>query len=133
VTAEVSGVNTRKTKIIGLCISAAMAGLVGGLYAQSLLFIDPESGFGMAQSVNAIFVSIIGGMGTLLGPIIGALVFVLLRELGMTVSNGNGVLSVLFYSTIVFVFILAAPKGLAGIARAIIRRVQAFRSKGDPR
>jgi branched-chain amino acid transport system permease protein len=133
VTAEVSGVNTRKTKIIGLCISAAMAGLVGGLYAQSLLFIDPESGFGMAQSVNAIFVSIIGGMGTLLGPIIGALVFVLLRELGMTVSDGNGVLSVLFYSTIVFIFILAAPKGLAGIGRAIIRRVQAFRSKGDQR
>lgn len=131
VTAEVSGINTRGVKIVGLVISAAMAGVVGGLYAQSLLFIDPEAGFGMAQSVNAIFVSIIGGMGTLLGPIIGAVVFVLLRELGMTISDGNGVLSVLFYSVIVFAFILAAPKGLAGIVTAIGQRFSGRRNKKE--
>ena len=87
----------------------------------------------MAQSVNAIFVSIIGGMGTMLGPVIGAIVFVLLRELGMTLSNGNGVLSVLFYSVVVFAIILAAPKGLAGIVAATRRGVRRIRSQRGAR
>lgn len=133
VTAEASGIATRRVKITGLMLSAAMAGLVGGLYAQSILFIDPESGFGMAQSVNAIFVSIIGGMGTMLGPVVGAVIFVLLRELGTTISNGNGVLSALFYSVVVFAIILAAPKGLAGIAAAVVRGVRRIRSRGGAR
>jgi branched-chain amino acid transport system permease protein len=129
VAAEASGINTRGVRLVGLCISAAMAGLVGALYAQSLLFIDPESGFGLTQSVNAIFTAIIGGMGTLLGPVLGAVAFILLRELGIVVSDGNGTYSVLFYSCVVFVVILAAPKGLAGIGRALVGRWTARRGK----
>ena len=133
VAAEASGINTRGVRLIGLCISAAMAGLVGALYAQSLLFIDPESGFGLTQSVNAIFTAIIGGMGTILGPVLGAIAFILLRELGVVISGGNGTYSVLFYSCVVFVLILAAPKGLAGIGRALLRQWRALRLKGAGR
>jgi branched-chain amino acid transport system permease protein len=133
VAAEASGINTRGVRLIGLCISAAMAGLVGALYAQSLLFIDPESGFGLTQSVNAIFTAIIGGMGTILGPVLGAIAFILLRELGVVISGGNGTYSVLFYSCVVFVLILAAPKGLAGIGRALLRQWRALRFKGARR
>jgi branched-chain amino acid transport system permease protein len=133
VAAEASGINTRGVRLVGLCISAAMAGLVGALYAQSLLFIDPESGFGLTQSVNAIFTAIIGGMGTLLGPILGAIAFILLRELGVVISDGDGTYSVLFYSCVVFVLILAAPKGLTGIGRAAMRRGRALREKGARR
>jgi branched-chain amino acid transport system permease protein len=133
VAAEASGINTRGVRLVGLCISAAMAGLVGALYAQSLLFIDPESGFGLTQSVNAIFTAIIGGMGTLLGPVLGAIAFILLRELGVVISGGDGTYSVLFYSCVVFVLILAAPKGLAGIGRAAMRRGRALRAKGAGR
>lgn len=121
--AEASGLPTRKVRLVATVISAAMAGLVGAVYAQSLLFIDPESAFGMNQSVNAIFTAIIGGMGTVAGPVLGAAVFVLLREFGNTVSDGDGVYSVLFYSSVVFVFIILAPKGLAGIGRWAIDRV----------
>lgn len=133
VAAEASGINTRGVRLIGLCISAAMAGLVGALYAQSLLFIDPESGFGLTQSVNAIFTAIIGGMGTILGPVLGAIAFILLRELGVVISGGDGTYSVLFYSCVVFVLILAAPKGLAGIGRALLRQWRALRLKGARR
>lgn len=133
VAAEASGINTRGVRLVGLCISAAMAGLVGALYAQSLLFIDPESGFGLTQSVNAIFTAIIGGMGTLIGPVLGAIAFILLRELGIVVSDGNGTYSVLFYSSVVFILILAAPKGLAGIGRALLARWRAMRGKGSQR
>jgi branched-chain amino acid transport system permease protein len=133
VAAEASGINTRGVRLVGLCISAAMAGLVGALYAQSLLFIDPESGFGLTQSVNAIFTAIIGGMGTVLGPVLGAIAFILLRELGVVISGGDGTYSVLFYSCVVFVLILAAPKGLAGIGRAAMRRGRALRAKGGER
>ena len=128
--AEASGVSTRQVRVIALCISASMAGLAGGLYAQSLLFIDPGSGFGMRQSVNAIFTAIIGGMGTLLGPILGAIVLVLLQELGNVVSGGNGVYSVIFYSSVVFLFILFVPKGLAGVAGWLSDRVRSFRKGG---
>ncbi len=133
VAAEASGINTRGVRLIGLCISAAMAGLVGALYAQSLLFIDPESGFGLTQSVNAIFTAIIGGMGTILGPVLGAIAFILLRELGVVISGGDGTYSVLFYSCVVFVLILAAPKGLAGVGRALLRQWRALRLKGARR
>lgn len=128
--AEASGVSTRGVRLVALCLSASMAGLVGGLYAQSLLFIDPESGFGMTQSVNAIFTAIIGGMGTLLGPVFGAVVFVLLRELGIVLSDGNGIYSVLFYSSVAFVLILAVPRGMAGIGRSLARAVRRARSNG---
>lgn len=133
VAAEASGINTRGVRLIGLCISAAMAGLVGALYAQSLLFIDPGSGFGLTQSVNAIFTAIIGGMGTILGPVLGAIAFILLRELGVVISGGDGTYSVLFYSCVVFVLILAAPKGLAGVGRALLRQWRALRLKGARR
>lgn len=125
--AEASGVHTRRIRVIALTISAAMAGLVGGLYAQSLLFIDPDSGFGMAQSVNAIFTAIIGGMGTMLGPVLGAVVLVLLQELGNIISGGNGIYSVVFYSAVVFMFLLFVPKGLAGVAQWAARQLRAFR------
>lgn len=127
VAAEASGVRTRRVRVIALTISAAMAGLVGGLYAQSLLFIDPDSGFGMAQSVNAIFTAIIGGMGTMLGPVLGAVVLVLLQELGNIVSGGNGIYSVVFYSAVVFMFLLFVPKGLAGVAQWLMQQLRTFR------
>ncbi|GII75993.1 branched-chain amino acid ABC transporter permease [Sphaerisporangium rufum] len=124
VAADASGVNIRGVRLGALCLSAAMAGLIGAIYAQSLLFIDPESAFGLTQSVNAIFTAIIGGMGSLFGPVLGAAVFVLLREVGMTISDGDGVYSVLFYSTVVFVFIMVAPKGLVGIGRRLFGLVR---------
>jgi len=119
VAADASGVNVRGVRLGALCLSAAMAGLIGAIYAQSLLFIDPESAFGLTQSVNAIFTAIIGGVGSVLGPVFGAVAFVLLRELGIAISEGNGVYSVLFYSAVVFVLIMVAPKGLAGIGRSL--------------
>lgn len=123
VATEAAGIATRSTRIQALCISAAMAGVVGGLYAQSLLFIDPNSAFGIDQSVNAIFPAIIGGMGTFLGPVLGGIILVLLREIGNTYSQGNGAYSVIFYSSIVFVLLLVAPGGLLGIGRAVTRRL----------
>jgi len=125
VAAEASGVATLAVRIKALVISAAMAGVVGGLYAQSILFIDPSSAFGIDQSVNAIFPAIIGGMGSLTGPVIGGAVFILLREGGSILSNGNGTYSVLFYSVIVFLLLMVAPKGILGIARRLRRRLRA--------
>jgi len=124
VAAEAAGVATLAVRMKALVISAAMAGVVGGLYAQSILFIDPGSAFGIDQSVNAIFPAIIGGMGTLVGPIIGGILFIVLREAGSILSNGNGTYSVLFYSTVVFLLLMVAPKGIAGIARAIRSRLR---------
>lgn len=125
VAAESAGVDTRRARLQALCLSGAMAALAGGLYSQSLLFIDPESAFGVHQSVNAIFTAILGGMGTVLGPVVGAIAFVLLREAGNVLSDGDGVYSVLFYSSVVFVFILAVPRGLLGMAAAVRARRRA--------
>ncbi len=124
VAAEASGIPVRRVRIGALSVSAAMAGVVGGIYAQSLLFIDPTSAYGLTQSVNAIFTALIGGMGLIGGPIAGAVLFVLLRELGNVVSGGNGVYSVLFYSCVVFAVILFAPGGLGGIAGRLFRAVR---------
>lgn len=123
VAAESAGIAVLTTRIQALCISAAMAGVAGGLYAQSILFIDPNSAFGIDQSVNAIFPAIIGGMGFILSPVVGGIVLVLLREIGNTYSQGNGAYSVIFYSSVVFVLLIVAPGGLLGIGRAVIKRL----------
>jgi branched-chain amino acid transport system permease protein len=111
IAAEQSGVDTTRTKLLAFMIGAVYAGLAGCLYASSIRFISPDS-FSGTQAILLMTMLIVGGMGSIAGCIIGALVLTLLPEalrfLGQwyLVLYGLGVIGV----------ILLAPGGLASLA-----------------
>ncbi len=68
------GVNSPRVKHIALAISAFTMSLAGTLYAQYMYFIEPKAVFDVPMSVEFAMVSIIGGLGTVMGPVIGAII-----------------------------------------------------------
>jgi branched-chain amino acid transport system permease protein len=78
--ASTQGINTTRYKIIAWALSAFFTALVGGIYAYWTAFIDPEGVFSVNITVKMIIMCLLGGPGTVLGPIIGAFVFEILSE-----------------------------------------------------
>jgi branched-chain amino acid transport system permease protein len=120
VAAEVLGINSLRMKLAGFALSAILTALVGTFYAQYLLFIDPASTFGMFVSVKIALAAIVGGAGTLWGPVIGGLFLVPVAE----VSNAQfaarltGV-DVVLYSVVLIVGAIFLPRGLVSLPEFI--------------
>ncbi len=112
--AQALGVNTARNKVIALVLSAFLTAVGGTLYAQYRLFIEPDMVFRVMVSVQMTLIAIIGGLGTALGPIIGALLLVplsgFLRGELVMVSGLHG----LVYSLALIVVIRFAPRGIFG-------------------
>jgi branched-chain amino acid transport system permease protein len=110
--AESIGINTFKYKVISMTLSTLIAGLGGGLfsfYVASYYYYVP---FELGWSFDPVMISFIGGAGTVAGPVLGSIVFVILKEL-FAISLGQ--MNVLIFG-IVFIFVvLFLPKGLIGI------------------
>ena len=85
--AEAAGINTWRWKMLALMLSGAIAAMAGGLYAVVLLVVTPEAVFGMLVSAQALILALFGGVGTLWGPVIGAVVLVPLAE-GLNAEAG---------------------------------------------
>src|SRR5215212_3038115 len=78
--AEAAGINTWRWKMLALMLSGALAAMAGGLYGVVMLVVTPESVFGMLVSAQALILTLFGGVGSLWGPVIGAMVLVPLAE-----------------------------------------------------
>lgn len=88
-TAESIGINTHYYKMISLCLAAYLTGLAGSLYMNYMAFIDPHIVFSLHDiSIMAILVGIVGGVGTVYGPAVGAFVMVTVSELFRTGGFG---------------------------------------------
>jgi branched-chain amino acid transport system permease protein len=108
--AEIRGVKIYRTKLSCFLISAVITGWAGGLMHLFDGFIQPYAAFSINWTVYMVFMVIIGGIGTIEGPIIGAFIYVLLRQY---LLNYPG-LSMLIFGTIALIIILVAPKGIMG-------------------
>lgn len=119
--AEVIGINTARTKIVAATISAALMGGCGVLYAQFNFFFDPDSVFSLVNiSVRVALICIIGGIGTVAGPIIGACFLLPLEELfNATLSNIGAGVSQVAFGLILVLIILIDPRGLQALYRRI--------------
>jgi branched-chain amino acid transport system permease protein len=111
--AEAAGIDTLRQKMVAIMLSAGIAAAAGGLYANVLLVVTPQSMFGMLVSAQALIVSLFGGVGTLWGPVIGAAILVPLAEilhgeLGHIIPGIQGVV----YGLAIIVIILLAPEGI---------------------
>jgi ABC-type branched-subunit amino acid transport system ATPase component/ABC-type branched-subunit amino acid transport system permease subunit len=111
--AEAAGIDTWRWKMLALMLSGAIGSVAGGFYAVILLVVTPESVFGMLVSAQPLILTLFGGIGSLWGPVIGAMVLVPLAE-GLNAELGNvlpGIQGVV-YGIAIIVIILRAPEGV---------------------
>lgn len=121
--AEAMGVNTLGTKINATVLSAAMTAVGGSFFAQYFTYVGPRTVFGETVSVQILLFAIIGGLGTVWGPVVGALVLVpaaefARAELGTTFQGAH----LLLYGGILVLTMLFMPNGIVGVARSIHRK-----------
>lgn len=106
------GVRTTRCKLVAAVISAAMTALGGTFYAQFVQYISPDKVFGADLSVVIAVICIIGGRGTLWGPVLGALLLLPGEEIARTISGGVVGVDMLLYGLLLMVVIHAQPKGV---------------------
>ena len=108
--AEAAGVNIQKYKLLAFLISTSMAGLAGGLYAYYAAAVQPGYLFAPVWTFDAVIIVFVGGVGTILGPIIGSVFFVLLKQLLSLYLPGG--FHVLVFGVLFIIVVLFLPGGL---------------------
>lgn len=109
--AEALGVHLYRAKMICFLISAFVTGIAGGVMYMVQAYIKPDTGFSVSWTIAMTFIVIIGGMGTIEGPVIGAALYVLLTQL----LYGFPGMSMMILGVIAVAVIMAAPKGIMGV------------------
>jgi branched-chain amino acid transport system permease protein len=115
--ARALGVNAFGVKLRAIALSGGMAGLAGAFYAQYFLYIDPRVAYGSGISVETLLVPIIGGIGTVFGPILGAIVSQAAGEIAKQAMGDAIGLNLVLYGVMLIVMVLFLPNGFAGMAR----------------
>ncbi|HTY70332.1 MAG TPA: branched-chain amino acid ABC transporter permease [Alphaproteobacteria bacterium] len=113
--ARALGVHTFACKLKAITISAALTGLGGAFYADYYLYIDPGIAFGPGVSVEILLAPIIGGLGTVWGPFVGAIALQGAGELGRRLLGDAPGLSLVFYGVLLVVMVKFRPDGLIGL------------------
>jgi branched-chain amino acid transport system permease protein len=108
-----AGINTTKHKVIAFMVSAFFPGVIGGLYASYLEYVNPDSCFSILYSANILLMAILGGIGTIAGPILGAAAVVILSEIFSLVIGHQGRLIV--FGLILTLMAIYLPEGLLSV------------------
>ena len=117
------GINVARSKQLAMAISAGLTALGGTFYAQYILVIDPESVLSLSLSILICLVAVLGGVGTLWGPLLGAAVLVPLSEGTRVLLGGGGkALDLLIYGGLIVLISVAQPGGLMALWRKGWRR-----------
>ena len=106
------GVNPFRTKLLAHALAAALTGAAGGVYAQYAAFIHPQGVFAFGIGVAILLMPIIGGIGTVWGPVIGGVVYGLIHE-ELVASFPQ--LHLLIYGTLLILIVLFEPEGIMGL------------------
>ena len=120
IAAQVMGIHIAFYRILAFAGGAALAGLTGALYSGYIRFISPDT-FTSGESINILIMMVIGGMGTIVGPIIGAVAITYLLETMRVFAEYRLVI----YGLLMFVVILYMPQGVAGMLESLWHRVAA--------
>jgi branched-chain amino acid transport system permease protein len=116
--AESLGIRSYRVKLITLVVSAIVTALAGALYAVIIGYIDPGSTAGHAMATEIAVVAIVGGIGTLWGPILGAAVVISLTEItNALLGSTRGGAGMVLYGVLLMVIVLVRPGGLVSFFR----------------
>jgi branched-chain amino acid transport system permease protein len=120
--AKVMGINVTKYKIMAFITSASFAGMIGAMaWALKLTYVFPPDVFEIHYTIECIIIVLLGGAGTLLGPVVGALIYGLSKYWLAVIAPG---FQLLIFAPIIIVIIVAFPEGIMG---AIKRRTRGTR------
>ncbi len=111
IAAEAMGINLTFYKVFAFAWGAALSGLAGALYAGYVRFISPDT-FTVGEGINILIMGVLGGMGTITGPILGAVVITFLLETMRVFAEYRLVI----YGLFMFLMILYMPDGLASLS-----------------
>jgi len=111
--AEALGVDTLRYKLVAVVVSAFLTGLGGAFYANYLFSLQPNAVFGIPLSVDIVIRPVVGGTGTLMGPILGAFILSPLAELSRTYFAQAGLAGVhlIVYGVLLIAVVLFLPQG----------------------
>jgi branched-chain amino acid transport system permease protein len=114
--ARAVGVNPFQVKTWATVLSGGLMGSAGAFYVQVFQYIDPSIGFGAHTSVEALVGAIVGGMGTLWGPVLGALALHVLADLTRNLFGQMPGINMIIYGSVLIVIVMFLPRGIAGLA-----------------
>jgi branched-chain amino acid transport system permease protein len=126
--AKALGVNATLVKLAGMTVSAAIAAAGGCFYAQYFLFIDAGIAYGPWISIAALLAPIVGGAGTVFGPLLGALVVKTLGEATKLVAGDAPGLDLVIYGCVLILIVAFAPSGIAGLLLKARQRLAALKT-----
>jgi branched-chain amino acid transport system permease protein len=118
--AKALGVDVTLVKVGAMTLSAAITATGGCFYAQYFLFLDAAIAYGPWISIEALLAPIVGGVGTVFGPLLGALVVKALGELTKMVAGDAPGLDLVIYGLVLVAVIGFAPRGIAGLISRLV-------------
>ncbi len=119
--AQALGVDAARVKLAAMVVSAAITSAAGCFYTQYFLFLDSGIAYGTRMSIEALLTPIIGGAGTVFGPLLGALVVQALGEGAKLIAGDAPGLSLIVYGAVLILVIAFAPRGLMGLVDTMRR------------
>jgi branched-chain amino acid transport system permease protein len=117
--ARALGIDVNRTKLWAIALSGGLAGLAGSFYVQYYLYLDPRIAYGVEVSVAALLVPLVGGVGTVFGPLVGALALRALNEAASSLTGDAPGLNLVLYGGLLIAILAFLPDGLVSLgARA---------------
>ena len=113
--AEGLGIDTTRYKMLAMVISAFVTAICGAFYAQYILYIDPPSVLSLDISIKIVLIAVLGGAGTIMGPILGAAVLIPLSEYSRIFLGGTGKgVDLIVFGALIVIISVFQPQGMAG-------------------
>ncbi|MDR3561160.1 MAG: branched-chain amino acid ABC transporter permease [Negativicutes bacterium] len=114
--ARALGIDITRYKLVAMGFSAFFMAIGGSFYAQYVMYIDPESVLPMMLSIQVCLIAILGGVGTIIGPVIGAAIMIPLAEFSRALLGGSGsALDLIIYGLLIMIIAVLKPSGLMGL------------------
>ena len=124
--ARAAGINTVKIRLYAVAISAALSAMVGTFHAMYLTFIEPASAFSLAFSIQIAMFALIGGIGTVFGPLLGAVLLVPITEFARGALGGEAIgLHGFVYGVVLVLVALFMPDGIMGLVGRFFNQTKA--------
>ncbi len=127
--AQSAGINTPRYKVRAYMLSAAIVSLAGSLYAPFVQYVDPYTLLPLDKSTMICLVAVMGGIGTVAGPILGAFVMTFISEYARAAFSGFSGLNMLVYGIVVIFIVLFMPGGLISIGQKARERLAGTRRR----
>jgi branched-chain amino acid transport system permease protein len=123
--AKVLGINVVWYRLIAIMISAFLTAMAGTFYAQYVLYLDPESVLILPISIQIVLISMLGGAGSIIGPVIGAAILMPVSEVTRVMLGHKGTgIDMIIYGTLITLISVYQPKGVWGLFSNIGKRTK---------